>query len=160
MRLFRFMNWWPPLLGAGIKVRWADADFRAVDVEMRLSRWNKNFMGAHYGGSLYSMTDPFYAVMVYKNLGPGHVVWDKAASIRYWKPGRGTVRAEFRLTAERVAEIRAVIESEDRAEPRFAVEIKDGDGDVVSEVERVLYCAKAHVHEARVAARAARNAAV
>ena len=153
-RLLRYINWWPPLLGAGIKVRRSDADFHALDVEMRLTRWNTNYVGVHFGGSLFAMTDPFYMVMLARNLGDEYVVWDKSASIRYKKPGRGTVRAEFRLTDERLAEIRAAVERDGRNDARFVVEIKDDAGGVVAEVERVIYCAKKSVHEARLAARA------
>jgi hypothetical protein len=39
-----------------------------------------------YGGSLYSMTDPFYMPMLISNLGSDYVVWDKAAHIRFRKP--------------------------------------------------------------------------
>ena len=148
-RLLRYINWWPPLLGAGIRVRRTDPAFRSVDVEMRLTRWNKNYVGVHFGGSLFAMTDPFYMVMLARNLGPEYVVWDKAASIRYKKPGKGTVRAEFRLTDERLAEIRATVDAEGRHDARFVVEIKDESGGVVAEVERVVYCATKIAHEER-----------
>ena len=116
---------------------------------MRLTRWNKNYMGVHFGGSLFAMTDPFYMVMLATNLGNEYVVWDKAASIRYKKPGKGRVRAEFRLSEERLAEIRAVIEAEGRYDARFVVEVKDHEGGVVAEVERVIYCATKKAHEER-----------
>jgi hypothetical protein len=83
------INLWPLLLGAGIRVTRLDADWRAVDVEMKLTRWNRNYVGTHYGGSLYSMTDPFYMVMLIEILGRDYVVWDKSASIRFRKPGEG-----------------------------------------------------------------------
>ncbi|HSY67678.1 MAG TPA: DUF4442 domain-containing protein [Edaphobacter sp.] len=147
--LVRHIGWWPPLLGAGIKVVRMEKDLRAVDVEMRLTRWNKNYMGVHFGGSLFAMTDPFYMVMLATNLGNEYVVWDKAASIRYKKPGKGRVRAEFRLSEERLAEIRAVLETEGRHDARFVVEVKDHEGGVVAEVERVIYCATKKAHEER-----------
>ncbi len=150
----RHIGWWPPLFGTGIKVTRLDKDLRAVDVEMRLTRWNRNYMGVHFGGSLFSMTDPFYMVMLATNLGSEYVVWDKSASIRYKRPGKGRVRAEFRLSDERLAEIRAKLEVEGRYDARFVVEVKDGEGGVVAEVERVIYCAKKSVHEARQSARA------
>jgi acyl-coenzyme A thioesterase PaaI-like protein len=151
----RHIGWWPPLLGTGIAVTRQDKDLRAVDVEMRLTRWNRNYKGVHFGGSLFSMTDPFYMLMLVTNLGPEYVVWDKAASIRYRKPGVGRVRAEFRLSEERLAEIRAAVEVEGRYDARFVVEVKDVGGEVVAEVERVVYCAKKSVHEARKNARVA-----
>ena len=67
----RHIGWWPPLLGRGIKVTRLDKDLRAIDVEMRLTRWNKNYMGVHFGGSLFAMTDPFYMMMLATNLGSG-----------------------------------------------------------------------------------------
>jgi acyl-coenzyme A thioesterase PaaI-like protein len=150
----RHIGWWPPLFGTGIKVTRLDRDLRAVDVEMPLRRWNRNYVGVHFGGSLFAMTDPFYMIMLATNLGREYVVWDKSALIRYRKPGRGRVRAEFRLSEERLAAIRAALEVEGRHDARFVVEVKDGEGGVVAEVERVIYCAKKSVHEARQAVRA------
>jgi acyl-coenzyme A thioesterase PaaI-like protein len=147
------MHWWPPLLGAGIRVTRMDEDFRAVDVEMRLTWRNRNIMGAHFGGSLYAMTDPFYMMMLMENLGREYIVWDKAAAIRYKRPGMGTVRAEFRLSAEKINEVRAVLETEDRVEPVFLIEVKDAEGKVVTEVDKTIYIAKRAVHEARRASR-------
>jgi acyl-coenzyme A thioesterase PaaI-like protein len=80
-------------LGAGIRVTRLGP--HAVDVEMKLRRWNRNYVGTHFGGSLYSMTDPFFMLMPIENLGPEYIVWDKAATIRFKKPGRGKVRASF-----------------------------------------------------------------
>jgi acyl-coenzyme A thioesterase PaaI-like protein len=149
----RRMHWWPPLLGAGIRVTRMDEDLRAVDVEMRLTWRNRNVMGTHFGGSLYSMTDPFYMLMLMENLGREYVVWDKAATIRYKRPGRGTVKAEFRLTPEKLAEIRTALETEEKIEPVFLVEVKDEAGVVIAEVDKLLYCAKKSVDEARMAGR-------
>jgi acyl-coenzyme A thioesterase PaaI-like protein len=155
LRLMRRMHWWPPLLGAGIRVRRMDRDLRAIDVEMRLTALNRNVMGTHFGGSLYAMTDPFYMLMLMENLNPGggrgYVVWDKAATIRYKRPGTGTVRAEFRLSAERIEEIRAALDvaGVEKVEPVFLIAVKDEAGQVVAEVEKTIYCARAEVHRAR-----------
>jgi acyl-coenzyme A thioesterase PaaI-like protein len=145
----RHIGWWPPLLGAGIKLTRLDKNLREADVEMRLTRWNRNYVGVHFGGSLFSMTDPFYLLMLAANLGEDYVVWDKAASIRYKKPAVGRVRAEFRLSEGRLAEIRAAVEMDGRYDARFVVEIKDDKGGVVAEVERVVYCATKTAHEER-----------
>jgi len=135
----RRLNLWPPFLGAGIQVTRLDRDWRAIDVEMKLRFFNRNYVGTHYGGSLYSMTDPFYMLMVMENLGRDYVVWDKAASIRFRRPGRGRVRAEFRLTEERLAQIRDELRSVEKVEPVFTVEVKDDAGEVIAVVEKVLH---------------------
>ena len=88
-------------------------------------------------------------IMLATNLGPEFVVWDKAASIRYRKPGQGRVHAEFRLSEERLAEVRAAIEVDGWYDARFEVEVKDDEGGVVAAVERVIYCANKKIHEER-----------
>jgi hypothetical protein len=88
------------------------------------------------------MTDPFYMLMLIELLGNEYIVWDKAASIRFRKPGTGTVRAEFRLTEEQIDGVRRAAEVQAKVEPVFVVRIKDSSGDVVAEVERTLHVRK------------------
>lgn len=135
----RMINYWPPLLGAGIRVTRIQPDMKAIDVEMKLRLWNRNYVGTHFGGSLYSMTDPFYMLMLIHNLGPDYIVWDKAATIRFRKPGRGMVRAEFRLSEDQIQEIRDKLKTQEKLEPVFKVEVKDIDSVVIAEVEKVIY---------------------
>jgi hypothetical protein len=139
--MLRLINIWPPLAAAGIHVNWG-ADMKSVDVQMKMRPWNRNFVGTHYGGSLYSMTDPFYMLMLIQNLGPNYIVWDKAAHIRFRRPGAGTVRAHFQLTEAQLEEIRQILETQPKYEPSFLVEVKNSAGEVVAEVEKVLHIRK------------------
>ena len=139
--MLRLINIWPPLAAAGIHVKWG-ADMKSVDVRMKLRPWNRNFVGTHYGGSLYSMTDPFYMLMLIQNLGPNYVVWDKAAHIRFRKPGTGTVTAHFQLSDLQLDEIRQILEAQPRYEPTLTVEVKNAAGEIVAEVEKVLHVRK------------------
>ena len=136
------MNLWPPFLGAGIRVTRLQPDWRAVEVEMKLRFWNANFVGTHYGGSLYSMTDPFYMLMLMENLGSEYIVWDKSASVRFRKPGRGKMRASFRLDEKQIESIRQQLQSQDKVEPAFRVEVRDESGELVAEVEKLLHVRK------------------
>jgi len=102
----RGINLWPPFLGAGIKVMRVSADYRQIDVKLKLGLLNRNYFGTQFGGSLFAMTDPFFALMMLHNLGPDYIVWDKAAAIRYEKPGRGDVHAQFRLSERDVERVR------------------------------------------------------
>ena len=142
-RHIRFwINLWPPLLGSGIKVTRWDADWRAVDVAMNLRFYNSNYVGTHYGGSLYSMTDPFYMLMLIENLGRDYIVWDKSANIRFRRPGRGRVTAEFRITEQQLNDIRQQLEAAEKIEPTFIVEVKDDSGEVVTVVEKIVQVRK------------------
>jgi hypothetical protein len=137
-----WINLWPPFLGAGIRVTRLDGDWKAIDVEMKLRFLNRNYVGTHYGGSLYSMTDPFYMLMLMENLGRNYVAWDKSASIRFRRPGRGRVTAQFRLSEQQLGEIRQQLETAEKLEPVFVVEVKDEEGEVVAQVEKVVQVRK------------------
>jgi hypothetical protein len=137
--LLRFIRFWPPYLGAGIRVRRIADDFTEVDVEMKLHIWNRNYVDTHFGGSLYSMCDPFFMLMLIENLGRQYIVWDKAASICFKKPGTGTARATFRLSRERIDEIRAAADRQAKVEPEFKVDVVDDAGNVIAEVTKLLH---------------------
>jgi hypothetical protein len=146
MKMTTLLRWiwlWPPYLGAGVRVRNVSSDVRSLDVEMRLRFWNRNYYSTHFGGSLYSMVDPFFVLMLAANLGRGYVVWDKAATIRFKAPGRGRVTARFALSGEAIDAIRRDADA-GKVEPRFQVEIKDEAGTVIAEVEKVLHVRRAH----------------
>jgi hypothetical protein len=133
---------YPPFLGAGIWVHRIADDFLTIDVKMRLRFWNKTGVGTHFGGSLYAMCDPFFMLILMRTLGPEYLVWDKAAAIRFKKPGKGTVSASFRIPRERVDEIRAEADLNGKSEPQFQALVKDGDDNVVAEVDKFLLVRK------------------
>ncbi len=137
--LLRLINFWPPFIGAGIRVKKISSDYRSILVQMKLHFWNRNYVGTHFGGSLYAMTDPFLMLMLLKNLGSNYIIWDKAAAIRYVKPGRGTVHAHFQVTAEQIESIRVQADSQSKVEPVFLISILDEAGEVVAELEKTLY---------------------
>ncbi|MBC7690710.1 MAG: YiiD C-terminal domain-containing protein [Methylotenera sp.] len=139
--MIRHVKLWPPFLGAGIHVVRLSRDFRSLEVRMKLRFWNRNYVGTHFGGSLYSMTDPFYMILLMENLGRDVVVWDKSAQIRYRAPGRGRVHAHFELTQERIDEIRAGLAEHGKVEPVFQIRILDADETLIAEVDRTI-----HIH--------------
>ena len=135
----RLMNLWPPFFFTGIRCTHLAEDYRSAEVELRLRWYNRNYVGVQFGGSLFAMTDPFYMLMLVHALGRDHVVWDKAAAIDFVAPGRGTVRAHFRLDDARLAEIRAEAASGAKVLPTFRVEVTDAAGGLVATVDRTLY---------------------
>ena len=136
------INLYPPFLGAGIRITRLQPDWKAIDVEMKLRFWNRNYVGTHFGGSLYAMTDPFYMLMLIENLGPDYIVWDKSACIRFRKPGTGRVVASFHLTDPQIEDLRAQLKISGKIEPTFTVEVKDEVGTVIAEVDKVLHIRK------------------
>ncbi|MEV0682054.1 DUF4442 domain-containing protein [Actinosynnema sp. NPDC050436] len=133
------MNLWPPFLFAGIRVVALSDDYRYAKVRMRLRWYNRNYVGTHFGGSLFSMTDPFWMLMVLRHLGRDHVVWDRAGEIEFVRPGRGTVYAEFRLTGEQVEDLREQASGGGKALLWFPVDVVAEDGTVVARVRKQVY---------------------
>lgn len=133
----RLLNLYPPYLGAGVRVKRPEPD--VFEVSMKLHWYNQNYVGTHFGGSLYSMCDPFYMLLLIEKLGRDYVVWDKAASIRFRRPGKGTVHARFHVPDERVEEIRRRADAGEVVEPTFAVAVTNPEGQTVAEVEKLLY---------------------
>lgn len=140
--LMRIVNLYPPYLGAGIRVVHRLGDAHTIVVRMRLRFYNKNLFGTHFGGSLYAMCDPFFVFLLIRNLGPGYVVWDKAAAVEFKRPGRGTVTARFHVPPERIEEIRRLADAGEKVEPVFVAEVRDDAGDVVAEVTKRLHVRK------------------
>ena len=138
--LRRGMNMWPPLLFSGIRIRQISDDFRHVDVELRERFYNRNYVGCHFGGSLFAMTDPFWMMMVMRNLDRSYTVWDRTGEIEFLRPGRGTVSAKFHLTDEALADIRAqTAEPDSKYLKSFPVDIVDHEGSVVARVTKTLH---------------------
>ena len=133
------MNLWPPYRGAGIRVRRIAEDWMSVRVELVSRLFNRNYLGTHFGGSLFSMTDPFHVLMLLHVLGEDYVVWDQASEIEYLRPGRGTVGADLRIEAAEVEAIRRAAAGGDKVVREFGAEIRDRDGELVARVRKQLY---------------------
>lgn len=139
-RLLRwFLTLYPPYLGAGVRVQALSADFRHAKVRMGLGWYNRNYVGTQFGGSLYSMVDPFYMLLLIENLGRDYIVWDKAASIDFISPGKGPVYAEFSIADALLDEIRRQTAGGEKYLPHLKVEIHDGSGTLVARVDKTLY---------------------
>ena len=137
-----FINFWPPFLFAGIRVAHISPDYRSVDIELRQRWFNRNYVGTHFGGSLFAMTDASYMVMLIQNLGREYYVWDQRATIEFVSPGRGTVRAQFRLDEATLQRIREHTASGEKYLPVFNIDIIDANNKLVARVERTLYVRK------------------
>ena len=137
--LRRYMNFWPPFLFSGIHVARISDDFRHARVELRQRWYNRNYVGTHFGGSLFAMTDPFWMILVLQRLGRDYLVWDQAAEIRFVKPGRGLVTVDFDLDEAVLDEIRAAASGGEKVLRWFEMDVRDAAGDVVAKVRKQVY---------------------
>ena len=132
-------NFFPAFRGTGARVTYISGDFREVRVKLPLSWRTRNYVGTIFGGSFYGAVDPHYMIMLIKILGPGYVVWDKAATIRFKKPGRGTLYARFEISEEEIVTIRRLLETESSTDRVYNVDLTDAAGVVHASVEKTVY---------------------
>jgi len=136
------MNFWPPFWGAGIHIDRVSSDHSEIDVSLKLTFWNRNYVGTAYGGSLYSMCDPFIMIILIQKMGRDYIVWDKAASIKFKKPGTKKVFAYFKVTDEQISHFKEQLKAHDKIEPVFKINVCDSEGLLIAEVEKTLYIRK------------------
>lgn len=117
-------------------------DFHKVRVELPLNWRTRNYVGTIYGGSIYASIDPIYMLMLIHILGPEYVVWDKAAKIRFKKPGKDTLYADFRISKDEIDEIKRLAETAKSVDRVYDLELKDKNGVVHAQIEKTLYISK------------------
>jgi len=137
--LFYLWNLWPPFLFSGIKIDYVSKDFMTVRMRLKKRFWNRNLVGTQYGGSIYSMTDPIYMAMLLDHLQYQHIVWDKSAHIRFRRPGRTDLLAEFKLTAQDILDIKTRLKTEEKFDWERQIHVVDTAGQVVAEVTKVIH---------------------
>jgi len=137
--LRRILNLWPPFLFAGIRVLEVSDDMRRTRVVLKRHWYNRNFVGTHFGGSLFAMTDPFWMIMTLYRLGDGYIVWDKAAEIEFVEATKAPVYAEFLLDDATIDEIRAATDAGEKHLRWFETDIRTADGELVARVRKQVY---------------------
>ncbi len=139
-RVFRWtMNFWPCYRGTGARVTYIADDWKEVRIKLGLTWRTRNYVGSIFGGSLYAAVDPFYMIMLLKCLGPEYIVWDKAATIRFRKPGRSTLTATFKVDDTELDEIKSLLKTEPKLDRSYRVDLVDAKGVVHAEVDKIIH---------------------
>lgn len=136
------LNFFPCYRGTGGRVSYIQADWKKIRVKLSLDWRTVNYVGTLFGGSLYGSVDPMYMLMLIRILGPEYIVWDKGANIRFLKPGRSTLYADFEISDEEIATIKQLLQHEKAIDRVYTVELVDKDGVLHAQVEKILYIRK------------------
>nr|WP_278252128.1 DUF4442 domain-containing protein [Deferrivibrio essentukiensis] len=136
------LNIYPPYVGAGVKIEYIREDWKELKVSMVLRWYNRNAVGTHFGGSLYSMTDPHIMLLLMNSLGRDYIVWDKSAEIDFVKATKKKVYCTVAITDEIINEIKDKTANGDKYYPEFTLKIIDGEENLIARVKKVLYVKK------------------
>lgn len=136
------LNIYPPYLGAGIGVTHISDDWKSLTVVLKKRWYNRNAVGTHFGGNLYSMADPHLMLMLMQLLGRDYIIWDQKASIEYIKAGRTHVTANISISDADILLIKEKTSNGEKYLPEFTIEIENEAGELVAKVRKVLYVRK------------------
>ncbi len=134
-------NWSPMYKRSTGKVIEVSEDLHIVKIKIPLSWKNKNYVGSIFGGSMLSATDPIYMIQLINILGNDYVVWDKAASIKYKRPGKETVFCEFIFTSEEILNIKNDVKRKGEIDIVKTPNIVTKDGVVIAKLNKTIYVA-------------------
>lgn len=155
-RLARFlMNLAPCLRASGGRVIALSDDFKHLRIRLKLTWLTRNLVGTIYGGSMYSAVDPFYMLMLMRILGRDYVVWDKSATIRFKRPARETLFADFQFDDATLADIREQVARDGESTFTWTVALKDASGKVYADCDKVIYVATKDFYKEKLERRAA-----
>lgn len=133
------INTYAPYIGAGIKVEHIDLDQGLCVVNMGLNALNKNIVGTQFGGSLYSMVDPFYMLILMHQLGSSYVVWDKSSKIEFIAPGNSKVTARMKVPSSEISMIQELAKEGDAVFREYHTDIVDEQQKVIATVTKTIY---------------------
>lgn len=133
------INTYAPYIGAGIKIEHINLDQGLCVVSMGLNSLNKNIVGTQFGGSLYSMVDPFYMLMLMHQLGSSYVVWDKSSHIEFVAPGNSKVTARMKIPSDEIKTIQDLAKDGEPVFREYKVDIVDEQQKVIATVTKTIY---------------------
>jgi acyl-coenzyme A thioesterase PaaI-like protein len=143
------MNWYPMYFGTGGKILFWAGDSSEVQLRLKLGMWTYNAVGTIFGGSLFAAADPFYMLMLMRLLGKNYVVWDKAAHIRFKKPGKVALYAVLKITEGDLQSIKTQVRESGHATKTFSIHWLDKDRVIYAEIERQCYIADKEFYKKR-----------
>jgi uncharacterized protein DUF4442 len=119
-----------------------DQGFTGVHVKIFKSFLNSNYNNSIFGGTIFSASDPFYALLfdqVLKRKGFKVRVWLKSAQIQYLKPGRTNLYFKIILTEKDIAEAETALNTVGKFVKAFPMEIINSKGELCASVINEVY---------------------
>lgn len=137
----KLFNLFPAYRGTGARIIFISDDTKEIQIKIPKNWRTRNYVGTIFGGSMYAGCDPIFMLQLIHILGENYVVWDKAASIRFKKPGKDTLYAKFEITDLLIQEIKNKVKQFNKVDIPLTLELKDKNNIVHAEVDKVLYIA-------------------
>lgn len=122
------MRLYPPMLFQRIWVTRVHSGFNGIDVKINRSWLTTNLGRSIFGGTIFTATDPFYALLFSQLLqrrGFRVMVWLKSAQINYLKPARTDLRFSISIPGDAVDEAILALQQQGKFVRSFPIELYD-----------------------------------
>ena len=117
-------------------------DLLKVVVKVPISYKNKNYVNSIFGGSLFSSVDPIPMVQLINLIGDDYVVWDKSAEIKFKRPAKEHVYADFTYSTQELEEIKKRVSEENEINIEKITLLTNKDKSITyCEVRKTIYVA-------------------
>ena len=139
------MRLYPPMLLQRIWVQKIYKGFKGADIKINRSLFTLNFGKAIFGGTIFSATDPFYAILfgqILKHKGYNITVWLKSAGIRYLKPGRSDLHYSIAITDEMINEVELELNTKGVFVKTYLIEVYSESGELCAVAKNEIYIRK------------------
>ena len=136
------MRFYPPQFFQRIWVKKIDKGFSGVHVKIFKSFLNINYNNSIFGGTIFSGSDPFYAVLFDQILQRKNIkcrVWLKSASINYLKPGRTNLVFSITLTEEEILEAETALRTVGKFVKAYSINMFNSEGELCATVINEVY---------------------
>ncbi|WP_350285059.1 DUF4442 domain-containing protein [uncultured Croceitalea sp.] len=142
-KLFKYgFNLSPMYRRSTARIMETSEDLMFVKIKLPISYKNRNYVNSIFGGSMFSAVDPIPMVQLINLLDSNYVVWDKAANIRFKKPAKENLYAEFIYTVEELEAIKTGVLKNKEIEIVKTTQLTNKRGNVVfCEVKKTIYIA-------------------
>jgi acyl-coenzyme A thioesterase PaaI-like protein len=140
MRLLFYIH--PAYHGTGGRVKYIAADWSEVKLVIPLNWRTRNYVGTIFGGSMYGAIDPMFMIMLIQRLGQDFVVWDKAATIQFKRPGKSKLFAHFLIPDEEVSYIHEELKNNRSVDRVYSVDLKDAEDNICANIQKTIYIRK------------------
>lgn len=136
------MRLYPPMLFQRIWVKKIHKDFKGIDVKINRSLITTNLGNSIFGGTIFSATDPFYALLfgqIMQHKGFKITVWLKSAEIQYIRPGRTDLYYTLIITDEMIEDAEKALVSEGKFIKAYPIDIFDTSGELCATALNEVY---------------------
>lgn len=136
------MCFYPPMFFQRIWVKKVHPGFKGIDVKINRSLFTSNLGNSIFGGTIFSATDPFYALLfgqIMQHKGYKITVWLKSAQIQYVKPGRTDLFYTITISDEMIADAEKTLQTEGRFVKMYPIEIFDRQGELCATALNEVY---------------------